>query len=77
MENRLLARFDAASQRRDLSTMAECAKILSQVNLNSMAKHLDLPSLLNVLNMYYHIYHLTPNVFVPKRKKDMASLSLS
>lgn len=32
LENRLLSRFDAASQRRDLSTMAECAKILSQVN---------------------------------------------
>lgn len=31
LENRLLARFDAASQRRELSTMAECAKILSQV----------------------------------------------
>lgn len=31
LENRLLARFDAASQKRDLSTMAECAKILSQV----------------------------------------------
>jgi hypothetical protein len=32
LENRLLARFDAASQRRELSSMAECAKILSQVN---------------------------------------------
>lgn len=32
LENRLLARFDAASQRRELSTMAECAKILSQVS---------------------------------------------
>lgn len=31
LENRLLARFDAASQKRELSTMAECAKILSQV----------------------------------------------
>lgn len=31
LENRLLAKFDAASQRRELSTMAECAKILSQV----------------------------------------------
>lgn len=31
LENRLLVRFDAASQRRELSTMAECAKILSQV----------------------------------------------
>ena len=31
LENRLLSRFDAASQRRELSTMAECAKILSQV----------------------------------------------
>uniref|UniRef100_A0A803MK05 Exocyst complex component Sec10 n=1 Tax=Chenopodium quinoa TaxID=63459 RepID=A0A803MK05_CHEQI len=30
LENRLLQRFDAASQRRELSTMAECAKILSQ-----------------------------------------------
>ncbi|URE30144.1 Exocyst complex component Sec10 [Musa troglodytarum] len=30
LENRLLSRFDAASQRRELSTMAECAKILSQ-----------------------------------------------
>ncbi|URE30148.1 Exocyst complex component Sec10 [Musa troglodytarum] len=33
LENRLLSRFDAASQRRELSTMAECAKILSQVEL--------------------------------------------
>ena len=32
LENRLLVRFDAASQRRELSTMAECAKILSQVS---------------------------------------------
>lgn len=31
LENKLLSRFDAASQRRELSTMAECAKILSQV----------------------------------------------
>lgn len=31
LENRLLSKFDAASQRRELSTMAECAKILSQV----------------------------------------------
>jgi len=31
LENRLLSRFDAASQKRELSTMAECAKILSQV----------------------------------------------
>ncbi|KAJ8435918.1 hypothetical protein Cgig2_013265 [Carnegiea gigantea] len=30
LENRLLQKFDAASQRRELSTMAECAKILSQ-----------------------------------------------
>ncbi|NMR86133.1 hypothetical protein HKB06_10060, partial [Vibrio parahaemolyticus] len=29
LENRLLSRFDAASQKRDLTTMAECAKILS------------------------------------------------
>ncbi|KAL3638483.1 Exocyst complex component 5 [Castilleja foliolosa] len=32
LENRLLAKFDAASQKRELSTMAECAKILSQFN---------------------------------------------
>ncbi|XP_047315616.1 exocyst complex component SEC10b [Impatiens glandulifera] len=32
LENRLLSRFDAASQRKELSTMAECAKILSQFN---------------------------------------------
>lgn len=31
LENRLLGKFDAASQKRELSTMAECAKILSQV----------------------------------------------
>jgi len=31
LENRLLSRFDAASQKRELTTMAECAKILSQV----------------------------------------------
>ncbi|KAK9910358.1 hypothetical protein M0R45_034324 [Rubus argutus] len=35
--NRLLARFDTTLQRRDLSTMAECAKFLSQVDLNTMA----------------------------------------
>ena len=35
LENRLLSRFDAASQRRELSTMAECAKILSQVSYGS------------------------------------------
>ncbi|KAF7801284.1 exocyst complex component SEC10b [Senna tora] len=37
LENRLLARFDAASQKRDLSTMAECAKILSQFNRGTSA----------------------------------------
>lgn len=37
LENRLLQRFDAASQRRELSTMAECAKILSQFNRGSSA----------------------------------------
>ncbi|GMH05720.1 hypothetical protein Nepgr_007560 [Nepenthes gracilis] len=37
LENRLLARFDAASQRRELSTMAECGKILSKFNRGSSA----------------------------------------
>ncbi|XP_042506058.1 exocyst complex component SEC10b-like isoform X2 [Macadamia integrifolia] len=37
LENRLLARFDAASQRRELLTMAECAKILSQFNRGTSA----------------------------------------
>ncbi|KAH9626737.1 hypothetical protein KSS87_022051 [Heliosperma pusillum] len=37
LENRLLQRFDSASQRRELSTMAECAKILSQFNRGSSA----------------------------------------
>ncbi|PON68033.1 Exocyst complex component Sec10-like [Parasponia andersonii] len=37
LENRLLARFDAASQRRELPTMAECAKILSQFNRGTSA----------------------------------------
>ncbi|KAL2552364.1 Exocyst complex component SEC10 [Forsythia ovata] len=37
LENRLLAKFDAASQRRELSTMAECAKILSQFNRGTSA----------------------------------------
>ncbi|XP_048422090.1 exocyst complex component SEC10b [Pyrus x bretschneideri] len=37
LENRLLSRFDTASQRRELSTMAECAKILSQFNRGSSA----------------------------------------
>lgn len=33
LENRLLVRFDTASQKWDLPTMAECAKILSQVRI--------------------------------------------
>ncbi|KAL6560758.1 Exocyst complex component 5 [Orobanche gracilis] len=37
LENRLLARFDSASQKRELSTMAECAKILSQFNRGTSA----------------------------------------
>ncbi|XP_042418505.1 exocyst complex component 5-like [Zingiber officinale] len=37
LENRLLSRFDAASQRRELSTMAECAKILAQFNRGTSA----------------------------------------
>ncbi|XP_051132725.1 exocyst complex component SEC10b [Andrographis paniculata] len=37
LENRLLSKFDAASQKRDLSTMAECAKILSQFNRGTSA----------------------------------------
>lgn len=36
LENRLLSRFEAASQRRELSTMAECAKILSQVSVTAV-----------------------------------------
>jgi hypothetical protein len=45
LENRLLARFDSASQRRELSTMAECAKILSQVCIyarNRVLQHADI-----------------------------------
>lgn len=37
LENRLLSRFDAASQKRELSTMSECAKILSQFNRGTSA----------------------------------------
>lgn len=37
LENRLLSRFDAASQKHDLPTMAECAKILSQFNRGTSA----------------------------------------
>ncbi|KAI4355142.1 hypothetical protein L6164_003942 [Bauhinia variegata] len=37
LENRLLSRFDAASQKRELSAMAECAKILSQFNRGTSA----------------------------------------
>ncbi|KAG8364205.1 hypothetical protein BUALT_Bualt19G0104100 [Buddleja alternifolia] len=37
LENRLLSRFDSASQKRELSTMAECAKILSQFNRGTSA----------------------------------------
>eukprot|EP00250_Pteridium_aquilinum_P017296 c23554_g1_i1 orf=376-2835(-) len=37
LENRLLARFDTASQRRELSTMAECAKISSQFDKGANA----------------------------------------
>ncbi|XP_060181594.1 exocyst complex component SEC10b-like isoform X1 [Lycium barbarum] len=37
LENRLLSRFDAASQKRELSTMRECAKILSQFNRGTSA----------------------------------------
>ncbi|KAJ6955433.1 exocyst complex component SEC10b-like isoform X1 [Populus alba x Populus x berolinensis] len=37
LENRLLARFDAASQKRELSTMAECANFLSQFNRGTSA----------------------------------------
>uniref|UniRef100_A0A7I4E8W1 Exocyst complex component Sec10 n=1 Tax=Physcomitrium patens TaxID=3218 RepID=A0A7I4E8W1_PHYPA len=37
LENRLLIRFDNAAQKWELSTMAECAKILSQFNRGSSA----------------------------------------
>ncbi|KAK4437993.1 Exocyst complex component SEC10b [Sesamum alatum] len=37
LENRLLTKFDTASQRKELSTMAECAKILSQFNRGTSA----------------------------------------
>ncbi|XP_034926420.1 exocyst complex component SEC10b isoform X3 [Populus alba] len=37
LENRLLVRFDAASQKRELSTMAECANFLSQFNRGTSA----------------------------------------
>ncbi|ONK57962.1 uncharacterized protein A4U43_C09F6210 [Asparagus officinalis] len=37
LENRLLSRFDATSQKHELSTMAECAKILSQFNRGTSA----------------------------------------
>eukprot|EP00850_Spirogloea_muscicola_P002872 SM000011S19050 [mRNA] locus=s11:509502:515891:- [translate_table: standard] len=39
LENRLLAKFDAASQRRELATMAQCAKILNQFNRGTSAMH--------------------------------------
>ncbi|GKD47789.1 exocyst complex component SEC10, partial [Tanacetum coccineum] len=40
LENRLLSRFDNASQKRELAVMAECAKILSQFNRgNSAMQH--------------------------------------
>lgn len=45
LENRLLSRFDAASQRRELSTMAECAKILSQVIVSYLSNELSFWSL--------------------------------
>lgn len=45
LENRLLSRFDAASQRRELSTMAECAKILSQVIVSYESDQLPIWSL--------------------------------
>lgn len=57
LENRLLQRFDAASQRRELSAMAECAKILSQVILLLSKKccnfMIGLRYLLSVLNVQY------------------------
>ncbi|KAL0422521.1 UNVERIFIED_CONTAM: Exocyst complex component SEC10b [Sesamum latifolium] len=37
LENRLLVKFDSASQRKELSSMAECAKILSQFNRGTSA----------------------------------------
>ncbi|CAI9277973.1 unnamed protein product [Lactuca saligna] len=37
LENKLLTRFDAASQRRELTNMGECAKILSQFNRGTSA----------------------------------------
>nr|XP_043633310.1 exocyst complex component SEC10a-like [Erigeron canadensis] len=37
LENKLLSRFDSASQRRELNNMAECAKILSQFNRGTSA----------------------------------------
>ncbi|XP_052113668.1 exocyst complex component SEC10b [Arachis duranensis] len=37
LENRLISRFDSASQKRELTTMAECAKILSQFNRGTSA----------------------------------------
>ncbi|XP_071691097.1 exocyst complex component SEC10a-like [Rutidosis leptorrhynchoides] len=37
LENKLLSRFDSASQRRELTNMAECAKILSQFNRGTSA----------------------------------------
>ncbi|KAJ9542782.1 hypothetical protein OSB04_029288 [Centaurea solstitialis] len=37
LENRLLSRFDNATQRRELTNMAECAKILSQFNRGTSA----------------------------------------
>ncbi|KAH7315213.1 hypothetical protein KP509_21G040200 [Ceratopteris richardii] len=41
LQNRLLARFDAATQRKDLLTMAECAKISSQFDkgVNAMVRY--------------------------------------
>lgn len=41
LENRLLSRFDAAAQKKDLVTMAECAKISSQFDkgVNAMIRY--------------------------------------
>jgi hypothetical protein len=46
LENRLLARFDTASQKQDLNIMAECSKILSQVRQCVLCKRLLLGCLL-------------------------------
>lgn len=77
LENRLLSRFDAASQRRELSTMAECAKILSQVSKFQLFLNINYPHVLFVAYYNCFVMVVTRHGFYWKFRENRETITRS